>query len=54
MTCWWRLRDRQADGTWAEVHAVLLARLHAAGKFDWPRPAGYFFTFSSASFRKPR
>jgi transposase len=39
MTCWRRLRDWQADGTWARVHAALLARLHAAGQIDWSRAA---------------
>ena len=39
MTCWRRLRDWQADGTWAKVHAALLARLHAAGKVDRSRAA---------------
>ena len=39
MTCWRRLRDWQADGTWSRVHAALLARLHAAGRIDWSRAA---------------
>jgi transposase len=39
MTCWRRLRDWQADGTWARAHAALLARLHAAGRVDWSRAA---------------
>ena len=39
MTCWRRLRDWQTDGTWAKVHAALLARLHAADKIDWSRAA---------------
>jgi transposase len=37
MTCWRRLRDWQADGTWGRVHAVLLERLAGAGKLDWSR-----------------
>ena len=37
MTCWRRLRDWQAAGVWAELHAVLLDRLAAAGKLDWSR-----------------
>jgi transposase len=37
MSCWRRLRDWQADGTWARIHAELLARLHAAGKLDWSK-----------------
>jgi transposase len=39
MSCWRRLRDWQADGTWGKVHATLLERLHAAGKLDWPKCA---------------
>ena len=39
MTCWRRLADWQADGTWDKVHAVLLQRLHDAGKLDWSRCA---------------
>ena len=37
MSCWRRLRDWQADGTWAKVHGELLARLQAAGKLDWSK-----------------
>jgi transposase len=37
MTCWRRLRDWQAAGVWARVHAELLARMHAAGLVDWSR-----------------
>src|SRR6516165_8918293 len=37
MTCWRRLRDWQADGTWAKIHGVLLARLRGADKIDWSR-----------------
>src|SRR5207248_7407821 len=37
MSCWRRLRDWQADGTWGRVHAVLLERLAGAGKLDWSR-----------------
>jgi transposase len=36
MSCW-RRRDWQADGTWDKVHAVLLQRLHDAGKLDWSK-----------------
>ena len=39
MSCWRRLRDWQADGTWEKVHAVLLQRLHDAGKLDWSKCA---------------
>jgi transposase len=39
MTCWRRLRDWQLDGTWAKIHAELLARLDDAGKIDWQRAA---------------
>jgi transposase len=37
MTCWRRLRDWQADGTWDKIHRVLLARLRGADKIDWSR-----------------
>jgi transposase len=37
MTCWRRLRDWQADGTWDQVHKVLLDRLRGAAKIDWSR-----------------
>ena len=39
MSCWRRLRDWQADGTWTRLHADPLARLHAAGKLDWSKAA---------------
>ena len=39
MSCWRRLRDWQADGTWDKVHAALLQRLHDAGKLDWSKCA---------------
>lgn len=37
MTCWRRLRDWQADGTWDKIHKVLLAKLRGADKIDWSR-----------------
>src|SRR6516162_11711827 len=37
MTCWRRLRDWQADGTWLKIHQILLDRLRAADKLDWSR-----------------
>jgi len=39
MTCWRRLAEWQADGTWDKIHAVLLDRLHQAGKLDWSKCA---------------
>lgn len=39
MTCWRRLRDWQADGTWDRIHKVLLDRLRKADKIDWSRVA---------------
>ena len=39
MTCWRRLAEWQADGTWDRVHAVLLERLDDAGRLDWSRCA---------------
>ena len=38
-TCWRRLRDWQAAGVWAEVHAELLARMRGADLIDWSRAA---------------
>ena len=37
MTCWRRLAEWQADGTWEAIHAALLQRLHDAGKLDWSK-----------------
>jgi transposase len=37
MTCWRRLRDWQADGTWDKIHKVLLGRPRGADKIDWSR-----------------
>jgi transposase len=37
MTCWRRLRDWQADGTWDNVHRILLDELRGADKIDWSR-----------------
>lgn len=37
MSCWRRLAEWQADGTWDRVHAVLLERLQKAGKLDWSK-----------------
>lgn len=37
MTAWRRLRDWREAGVWERLHAVLLARLHAAGEIDWSR-----------------
>src|SRR3954469_24829363 len=37
MTCWRRLRDWQADGTWLKIHKTLLDRLRGADKIDWSR-----------------
>ena len=37
MSCWRRLAEWQADGTWDRIHAVLLERLHNAGKLDWSK-----------------
>src|SRR5258708_15418650 len=37
MTCWRRLRDWQADGTWLKIHKVLLDKLRGADKIDWSR-----------------
>jgi transposase len=37
MTCWRRLRDGQADGTWLKIHGILLDRLRGADQIDWSR-----------------
>jgi transposase len=37
MTCWRRLRDWQAAGVWEQLHTLLLAEVHAAGRIDWSR-----------------
>jgi transposase len=37
MTCWRRLRDWQADGTWDKAHKILLDKLRGADKIDWSR-----------------
>jgi transposase len=37
MTCWRRLRDWQADGTWQVIWRVLLEHLRAADRIDWSR-----------------
>ena len=37
MTCWRRLREWHAAGVWDALHALLLARLQAAGQIDWTR-----------------
>jgi hypothetical protein len=35
MTCWRRLRDWTQAGVWVQLHALLLAELHAADQIDW-------------------
>src|SRR5262245_60436796 len=35
--CWRRLEEWQRAGVWDELHAVLLARLRAAGELEWSR-----------------
>ncbi len=37
MSCWRRLAEWQAAGVWTRIHAVLLERLHDAGKLDWSK-----------------
>jgi transposase len=37
VTCWRRLDERQRSGVWEELHALLLARLRAAGELEWSR-----------------
>ena len=37
ITCWRRLDEWQWAGVWDELHALLLARLRAAGEIDFSR-----------------
>ena len=37
ITCWRRLDEWQQAGVWEQLHAVLLARLRAAGEIEWSR-----------------
>src|SRR5262245_41315996 len=37
VTCWRRLEEWQRAGVWDELHALLLARLRAAGELEWAR-----------------
>ena len=37
MTCWRRLAEWNTAGVWQQLHELLLAELHAAGKLDWSR-----------------
>jgi transposase len=37
VTCWRRLDEWQRAGVWEELHALLLARLRAAGELQWSR-----------------
>ena len=36
-TCWRRLDEWQQAGVWERLHALLLARLRAAGEIEWSR-----------------
>jgi transposase len=37
VSCWRRLEEWQRLGIWERIHAVLLAKLQAAGSVDWSR-----------------
>jgi transposase len=37
MTCWRRLRERQAAGVWQRIHQTLLDRLGERDRIDWSR-----------------
>ena len=37
VTCWRRLDEWQRAGVWDDLHALLLARLRAAGEIEWSR-----------------
>lgn len=36
-TCWRRLDEWQRPGVWEKLHALLLARIRAAGEIEWSR-----------------
>ena len=36
-TCWRRLEEWQRAGLWEKLHALLLAKLRAAGEIEWSR-----------------
>jgi transposase len=37
VTCWRRLDEWQKAGVWERLHALLLAKLRAAGELEWSR-----------------
>ena len=37
VTCWRRLEEWTRAGVWEQLHALLLAELHAAERLDWSR-----------------
>jgi transposase len=37
VTCWRRMDEWQKAGVWEKLHALLLARLRAAGEIEWSR-----------------
>ena len=37
VTCWRRLDEWQQAGVWERLHALLLAKLQAAGELEWSR-----------------
>ena len=37
VTCWRRLDEWQRAGVWERLHALLLAKLRAAGELEWSR-----------------
>ena len=37
VTCWRRLDEWQGAGVWERLHALLLAKLRAAGELEWSR-----------------
>jgi transposase len=37
VTCWRRMDEWQKAGVWEQLHALLLARLRAAGEIEWSR-----------------
>ncbi len=49
MTCWRRLRDRQAAGVWEKLHLAMLWRVREHDQIDWGRAS-----IDGASLHSPR
>lgn len=53
MTCWWRLRDWQAQGTWDRLHLASLTPLRQCDQIDWSRASIDEASLISTGVRKP-